>query len=103
MSSADPIVILAARRTPIGGFQGALSALASPQIGVQPPFALQWPTAVRQQTRLMEVHGLLLDVLAWAKHRRRRAGRGAASNRIGATTLTKMCGSGMKTVMLARE
>ena len=33
MSSADPIVILAARRTPIGGFQGALSALASPKLG----------------------------------------------------------------------
>ena len=33
MDSQDPIVILAARRTPIGGFQGALSSLASPKLG----------------------------------------------------------------------
>jgi acetyl-CoA C-acetyltransferase len=33
MASQDPIVILAARRTPIGGFQGALSSLASPKLG----------------------------------------------------------------------
>ena len=35
MSASDPIVIVGAKRTPMGAFQGELSALSAPQLGAQ--------------------------------------------------------------------
>ncbi|MGS0690726.1 acetyl-CoA C-acyltransferase [Shewanella sp. 30m-9] len=97
------IVIVAAKRTPMGGFQGALSSVTSPKLAA---------TAIKglmQQSGL--AGGLVDEVLMGCVLP---AGLGQAPARqatlgaelplsVGATTVNKVCGSGMKTVMLAHD
>ena len=103
MASQDPIVILAARRTPIGGFQGALSSLASPKLGAAAIRAAVADSGVPPD-QIDEVYMgcCLMAGLGQAPARQAALGAGLPES-VGATTLTKMCGSGMKTVMLAHD
>ena len=97
------VVIVGAARTPIGGFQGALSGKTAAELGA---------VAIRAALERAKVEGADADevlmgcVLA--------AGQGQAPARqaaLGAvmpvstpaTTVNKMCGSGMKTVMMAHD
>ena len=99
----DPIVILAAKRTPIGGFQGALSSLSAPALGgvaiagalAQAGVAGAAVDEVMMGCCLMAGVGQAPARQAWL------AAGGPVS--VPATTLSKMCGSGMKTVMLAHD
>ena len=101
--SDDPIVIVGAARTPMGGFQGELGAVPSPQLGA---------TAIKSALERAGIAGedvsevLMGNVLA--------AGLGQAPARqaaLGAelalgtpsTTISKVCGSGMKSVMMAHD
>lgn len=99
----DPIVILAARRTPIGGFQGALSALSSPALGGA-AIAAALADADLSGTAVDEVlmGCCLMAGIGQAPARQALIAAGLPVS-VPATTLTKMCGSGMKTVMLAHD
>ncbi|HET8870402.1 MAG TPA: acetyl-CoA C-acyltransferase [Aquabacterium sp.] len=103
MSHSDPIVILSARRTPIGAFLGALSTLTAPQLGAAAIRAALQDSGV-PAAEIDEVYlgCCLMAGLGQAPARQAALGAGLPES-VGATTLTKMCGSGMKTVMLAHD
>ena len=99
----DPIAITAATRTPLGAFRGALAGIPAPRLG-----AAAIAGALRQAqvpaARIGEVFmGCVLPAglgQAPARQAARLAGLPAAAM---ATTVSKVCGSGMKAVMLAHD
>jgi acetyl-CoA C-acetyltransferase len=95
--------ILSAARTPIGGFQGCLSSFTAPELGAHAiaaavADAAQSPAAV-DEVIMGNVIGAGLKQ-APARQATRRAGLPDAC---GATTVNKVCGSGMKALMLASD
>ncbi|MEM8790364.1 MAG: acetyl-CoA C-acyltransferase [Pseudomonadota bacterium] len=99
----DPIVIVGAARTPMGGFQGELSDATAPELG-----AVAIRAALdRAGVEAGEVDELLMGCVLPAGQGQapaRQAGFGAGlPKEVPATTLNKMCGSGMKTVMVAYD
>ena len=101
--SADPIVILAAQRTPMGAFQGALASVTGPQLGAA---AIRGAVAAARidPAEIDEVvMGCVLSAgLGQAPARQAALGAGVRDS-IPATTLNKMCGSGMRAVMSAAD
>jgi acetyl-CoA C-acetyltransferase len=103
LTQDSPIVISAARRTPLGGFMGALASVPSPQLGA---------TAISAALKDAGVSGDLVDeafmgcVLpaGLGQAPARQAARSAGlPDSCGATTINKVCGSGMKSVMLGHD
>jgi len=90
--SSDPLVILAARRTPVGNFQGAFSTVtALADSGV----------AVSQIDEV--IMGCVLSAgLGQAPARQAAVGAGIPTS-VPATTVNKMCGSAMRALMLAGD
>jgi acetyl-CoA C-acetyltransferase len=103
MPSSDPIVIVGAARTPIGAFQGDLSGLAAPELGAAAIRAAVERAAILA-TEVDEVlFGCVLPAgQGQAPARQAALGAGLPFS-AGATTVNKMCGSGMKAVMLAHD
>jgi len=103
MTQHDPIVITAAARTPIGGFQGDFTSLTAAQLGaVAIRAALE--RAGLQPAQIDEVvFGCVLPAgqgQAPARQATLGAGLPLAT---GATTVNKMCGSGMRAAMFAHD
>jgi acetyl-CoA C-acetyltransferase len=103
MTNQDPIVISSYARTPIGSFGGGLSSLSAPHLG---------SVAVREAVRRAGVPGDAVDeimmgcVLAagLGQAPARQAALGAGLPRsVEATTVNKMCGSGLRAAMLAAD
>ncbi|ABL99582.1 thiolase family protein [Shewanella amazonensis] len=101
--SVSDIVIVAAKRTAMGGFQGSLSEVPSPKLAATAVKALLDDTGLdgaRVDELLM---GCVLPAgLGQAPARQAALGAGLPLS-VGATTVNKVCGSGMKTVMLAHD
>jgi acetyl-CoA C-acetyltransferase len=100
---SDPVVIVAAARTPMGGFQGALAPAGAPKLGGAAIAAALERAGVAAD----EVDELLMGCVLPAGQGQapaRQAGFAAGlPKEVPATTLNKMCGSGMKAVMLAHD
>ncbi len=95
------VVITGACRTPIGSFQGALSSLTAPRLG-----ALVIREAVKRSgitpTQVEEVFmGCVLTAGVGQAPARQAAIFAGLPNNIPCTTINKVCGSGLKSVMLA--
>lgn len=97
-------VILSAARTPSGRFLGSLCCIAAPQLGALAVSAVVERAGIQDLTEIDEV--LMGNVVS--------AGEGQAPARqaalyaglppsVGATTINKVCGSGLKTIMLAAQ
>lgn len=99
--SNDSIVIVAAKRTPMGGFMGALSAAHTTELGAT---AIKAVVQGIDETLVDEViMGCVLPAglgQAPARQATLKAGLGLGT---GATTINKVCGSGMKAVMMAHD
>jgi acetyl-CoA C-acetyltransferase len=100
---SDAIVIVSAARTPIGGFQGSFAPLSAADLGgAAIAAALEWA-----EVAPADVDELLMGCVLPAGQGQapaRQAGfRAGLSDGVPATTLNKMCGSGMKTVMVAHD
>jgi acetyl-CoA C-acetyltransferase len=97
------VYIVSARRTPIGAFQGALSALTAPQLGAAAARAAiedsGLPAARIEETILGCV---LMAGIGQAPARQAALGAGVPKH-VPATTINKMCGSALKALMLASE
>ena len=101
--SNDPVVIVAARRSPIGSFQGSLSALAAPDIAATVNRAVLADSGVAATDIDEVIYGCVLPA-GLGQAPARQAARGAGiPDHVGATTVNKMCGSGMKSVMLGHD
>ncbi|MGL4615729.1 MAG: thiolase family protein [Shewanella sp.] len=97
------IVIVAAKRTPMGGFQGRLSGVTSPSLAATAIKALLADTQVAGDKVDEVLMGCVLPAgLGQAPARQATLGAGLPLS-VGATTVNKVCGSGMKTVMLAHD
>ncbi len=95
--------ILGARRTPIGGFQGVLSQCTAPELGAHAIRAAIDHAAINAETIDEVFVGCVVSAgvkQAPARQAMRLAGVPDAT---GATTINKVCGSGMKAAMLAAD
>ena len=99
----DPVVIVSAARTPMGGFQGALSALTAPELGAQVLAA----TVARAGIAIDQIDEVLLGCVLTAglgqAPARQAALHAGLSLNTPCSTVSKVCGSGMKAVMLAHD
>jgi acetyl-CoA C-acetyltransferase len=100
-ASQDPVVIVSAARTPMGGFQGDFAALTAPQLGAQ---AIRAAVERSGSAAVDEVlMGCVLSAgLGQAPARQAALGAGL-DLATGCTTISKVCGSGMKATMLAHD
>jgi len=97
------VVLVSACRTAIGSFQGGLSGLTAPELG-----SLAVAEAVRRAgIEPDQVEECLMGNVLQAglgQNPARQAARGAGlPDAIGSTTINKVCGSGLKSVMLAAQ
>ena len=100
--SAD-VVIVSANRTPIGAFLGALSPLTAVQLGSAAIKAALETGGVQPADVQEVITGCVLPAnLGQAPARQAALGAGVPIN-IPATTINKMCGSGLKAVMMAAD
>ncbi len=100
---SDPIVIVGGARTPMGGFQGELSGAAAPALGSAAIRAALADAHVPAEAVDEVLMGCVLPAGMGQAPARQAAFGAGLSTRVPATTVNKMCGSGMKTVMLAHD
>jgi len=97
------VVILSAVRTPVGRFLGGLSALPAPRLGAVAIRAALDRAGVAPDTVDEVIMGNVLSAgLGQAPARQASIGAGLPET-VPATTVNKMCGSGLKAVMLAAQ
>jgi len=97
---AEPVFIVAARRTPIGSFQGGLSGATAPQLGAAAIRAALADSRASAEQVDEVIFGCVLPAgLGQAPARQATLGAGLPQ-RVPATTINKVCGSGMKAAML---
>ena len=96
-------VIVSAVRTPIGSFHGALSPLAAPALGsIVIAEALRRVSLGGDGVNEVVMGNVLSAGLGQAPARQAALGAGLAKT-VGCTTINKVCGSGLKAVMLAAQ
>jgi acetyl-CoA C-acetyltransferase len=99
--NSDPVVILAARRTPVGAFQGAFASVTAPQLGsVAIKAALADSGVAASQVDEVIMGCVLAAGIGQAPARQAALGAGIPAS-VPSTTVNKMCGSAMRAVMLA--
>jgi len=100
---SDPIVIVSAARTPVGSFQGAFASVPAPELGAVAIKAAVGRAGVSPEEVSEVLMGCVLPA-GMGQAPARQASRGAGlPDHVPCTTVNKMCGSGMKTVMMAYE
>ena len=103
MTQQDPIVVVGAARTPMGSFQGELKEASAADLGAAAIRAALERGGVRPEAVEEVVFGCVLSAgQGQAPARQAAIGAGLPFS-AGATTVNKMCGSGMKAVMLAHD
>ena len=101
--NAEQIVIVGAARTPMGAFQGKLSALTAPELGSAAIRAALEKAGVKPEAIEEVIMGCVLPAgQGQAPARQASLGAGIPLG-AGCTTVNKMCGSGMKAAMLAHD
>src|SRR5450432_4282396 len=99
----EDVVIISGVRTPIAKFQGALDSFSAPQLGA---------IAVREAVKRAKIKpekvdecimGLVLSAGLGQNPARQAALNGGLSPEVGAMTINKVCGSGLKAVALATQ
>ena len=103
MSTSDPVVIVSAARTPIGGMLGDFSALAAHQLGaVAIAAAVERAGVTGDAVNEVLMGNCLMAGQGQAPARQAALGAGLPQS-VGAVTLSKMCGSGMRAMMFAHD
>jgi acetyl-CoA C-acetyltransferase len=92
--SHDPIVIVNGARTPMGGFQGCFASVTAPELGA---IAIKEAVA-RAGLQADDIQEVIMGCVL--RQAALKAGLPAST---GATTINKLCGSGMKATMFAHD
>jgi acetyl-CoA C-acetyltransferase len=101
--NSDPVVILGARRTPVGAFQGAFASVSAPQLGAAAiKAALTDSGATAAQIDEVIMGCVLSAGIGQAPARQAALGAGLLPS-TPTTTLNKMCGSAMRAVMAGAD
>ncbi|MBB4193108.1 acetyl-CoA C-acetyltransferase [Rhizobium aethiopicum] len=103
MALQDPIVIVGAARTPIGSFQGELKEVTAPELGATAIRAALERSRVAAEAVEEVVFGCVLPAGQGQAPARQAAIGAGLPFATGASTVNKMCGSGMKAVMMAHD
>lgn len=99
----DPVVIVSYARTPIGGFQGVFADVKSTELGAAAVMAAVARAGVsNEQIDRIYMGCVLPAALGQAPARQAALGAGLSFN-VEATTVNKMCGSGMQAAIMAYE
>ncbi len=102
-AASDPVVIVSAARTPLGRFMGELSPFSAHQLGSH-VIGAAVERAKLSPERIDEVFMGCVLPAGQGQAPARQAARGAKlPDATGATTINKVCGSGMKATMLAHD
>src|SRR6202046_1342583 len=100
---SDPVVILSARRTPVGAFQGAFATVSAPQLGAVAIKAAVADAGVKASEVDEVILGCVLSAgIGQAPARQAALGAGLPTS-VPSTTVNKMCGSAMRAVMLGAD
>ncbi|PDS75245.1 acetyl-CoA C-acyltransferase [Rhizobium sp. L43] len=99
----DPIVIVGAARTPIGSFQGELKEATAPELGATAIRAALERSRVAAEAIEEVVFGCVLPAGQGQAPARQAAIHAGLPFATAASTVNKMCGSGMKAVMMAHD
>ncbi|HWJ36525.1 MAG TPA: acetyl-CoA C-acyltransferase [Steroidobacteraceae bacterium] len=101
--SSDPVVILSARRTPVGAFQGVFATVTAPQLGSVAIKAAIADSGVAATAIDEVIMGCVLSAgLGQAPARQAALGAGVPTG-TPTTTVNKMCGSAMRAIMLGAD
>jgi acetyl-CoA C-acetyltransferase len=100
---SEEVFIVSARRTPIGAFQGALSPLTGPQLGAAAAQAAIRDSGLDAAQIEETIFGCVLMAGIGQAPGRQAALAAGVPQQVPATTVNKMCGSGLKAVMLASD
>jgi acetyl-CoA C-acetyltransferase len=103
MSSADPIVITSIVRTPIGSMQGQFSSLSAPELGAAAVRAAVERSGLKPDDVEEVILGCVLPAGQGQAPARQAALAAGLPKSTGCTTINKMCGSGLKAIMLAHD
>ncbi|MFP6774875.1 MAG: acetyl-CoA C-acyltransferase [Alphaproteobacteria bacterium] len=103
MSDQDPIVIVGGARTPMGGMQGDFAPVTASQLGAGAIEAALQRAAINGDDVDEVIMGNVLGA-GQGQAPARQAAKGAGiPDAVGATTINKMCGSGMKAAMFGHD
>jgi len=103
MPSADPIVILSYARTPMGSFQGSLSGASATELGAAAVGAAVERAGVPHEEIGKIYMGCVLPAGLGQAPARQAALKAGLPTHIEATTVNKMCGSGMQAAIMAAD
>lgn len=99
----DSIVIVSAARTPMGGMLGDFASTPAPKLGAAAIKEALARACVKPEAVAEVLMGCVLPAGQGQAPARQAARAANMPDSVGATTINKMCGSGMKAVMLAHD
>lgn len=99
----DPIVIVGAKRTPVGNLLGALSQFTSPQLGAEAHKAVLAQSGISPADLDEVLYGCVLQAGIGQAPARQSSILANIPDAVGAVTLNKMCGSGLQAVMMGHD
>ena len=102
-SHADPIVILSYARTPMGGMQGALAGVSATELGATAVKAAVERSGVAPDQFDRTYMGCVLPAGLGQAPARQASIKAGLPKSVQATTVNKVCGSGMQTVIMGSE
>src|SRR5262245_35535380 len=103
MTPHDPIVIVSAVRTPLGRFLGDLSPVTAPSLGAHVIRAALERGGLAPDSVDEVLMGCVLPAGQGQAPARQAMSAAGLPDAVGATTVNKVCGSGMKATMLAHD
>ena len=103
MTKTDPIVIVGAARTPMGGLLGDLASMTAPQLGAEALGAAVSRAGLKPDDIENVVMGCVLPAGQGQAPARQAALGAGLPKSAGSTTVNKMCGSGMQAIMFAHD
>ncbi|MCA2960761.1 MAG: thiolase family protein [Silvanigrellales bacterium] len=103
MTLPKPVYIVAAKRTPVGRFQGALKGASATQLGATAVKAAVEASGVNLESIDEIIMGEVLTAGVGQAPARQAALHAGLPQSVAATTVGKVCGSGLKSVMMATQ
>ena len=99
----NPVVIVAARRTPLGSLLGSLASLTAPQLGAQAIRAVLQDSGLDASSIDEVLMGCVLPAGVGQAPARQASLLAGLPTSTGCTTINKVCGSAMKAIMLGND
>ena len=103
MSELDEAVIISATRTPVGKFLGSLKGFTAPELGAIVVRESVKRAGIKPEEVDEVIMGCVIQAGLGQNPARQAALRGGLSPSVAAVTVNKVCGSGLKAVMMAAQ